>query len=44
MKAIVILYDTLCRRFLSPYGCKAVATPNMARLADKREERLSRME
>jgi len=35
VKAIVILYDTLCRRFLSTYGCDSVATPNMARLAEK---------
>ena len=33
MKAIVILFDTLCRRFLAPYGAAALATPNMTRLA-----------
>lgn len=35
MKAIVILFDTLCRRFLPAYGCEAVNTPNMTRLAQK---------
>ena len=35
MKAIVILFDTLCRRFLPPYGNSAIATPNMDRLARK---------
>ncbi len=35
MKAIVILFDTLCRRFLPVYGCEAVNTPNMTRLAEK---------
>ena len=29
MKAIVVLFDTLCRRFLSPYGSDKIATPNM---------------
>ncbi len=35
MKAIVILSDTLCRRFLEPYGCTAVKTPNISRIAEK---------
>ncbi|MBN1581903.1 MAG: sulfatase [Anaerolineae bacterium] len=35
MKAIVILFDTLCRRFLSPYGSAKITTPNMVRLAEK---------
>ena len=35
MKAIVILFDTLCRRFLPAYGCEAVNMPNMSRLAQK---------
>jgi len=35
MKAIVILFDTLCRYYLSPYGAEKIATSNMARLAEK---------
>ena len=35
MKAIVILFDTLCRYFLSPYGAEKITTPNMVRLAEK---------
>jgi arylsulfatase A-like enzyme len=35
VKAIVILFDTLCRHFLDPYGCKEITTPNMTRLAEK---------
>ena len=35
MKAIVILFDTLCRYFLSPYGNEIITTPNMDRLAAK---------
>jgi len=35
MKAIVILFDTLCRHFLGPYGCEEVMTSNMSRLAEK---------
>jgi len=34
-KAIVILADTVCRRFLSTYGNTAIATPNLQRLADR---------
>lgn len=34
MKAIVILFDTLCRRFLPTYGCDAILAPNMSRLAE----------
>lgn len=33
MKAIMITYDSLNRRFLSPYGCDWVKTPNFDRLA-----------
>lgn len=33
MKAIMITYDSLNRRFLSPYGCDWVKTPNFNRLA-----------
>ena len=35
MKAIVILFDTLCRRFLPSYGNEQITTPNMVRLAEK---------
>lgn len=35
MKAIMVMYDTLCRRFLEPYGCDWVKTPNFNRLAEK---------
>ena len=35
MKAIVILFDTLCRRFLPAYGNERITTPNMVRLAEK---------
>ena len=35
MKAIVILFDTLCRRFLPAYGNERIRTPNMVRLAEK---------
>ena len=35
MKAIVILFDTLCRYYLSSYGAEKITTPNMARLAEK---------
>lgn len=35
MKAIMITYDSLNRRFLSPYGCDWVQTPNFDRLAEK---------
>lgn len=35
MKAIVILFDTLCRRFLPAYGNSAITTPNMDRLASR---------
>lgn len=34
MKAVMVMYDTLCRDFLSPYGCSWVETPNFARLAE----------
>ena len=35
MKAIMIMFDSLNRRMLSPYGCDWVKTPNFARLAQK---------
>lgn len=33
MKAIVVMFDTLNRRYLAPYGCDWVKTPNFSRLA-----------
>ena len=33
MKAIMVMYDTLARNFLEPYGCDWVQTPNFTRLA-----------
>lgn len=33
MKAILLLFDSLNRRFLEPYGCTETATPNFTRLA-----------
>lgn len=33
MKAIMVMYDTLCRNFLQPYGNEWVHTPNFERLA-----------
>lgn len=35
MKAIVVMFDSLNRRFLPPYGCDWVQAPNFARLAEK---------
>lgn len=35
MKAIMILFDSLNRHFLSPYGCDWIKTPNFQRLADR---------
>lgn len=34
MKAIMVMYDTLCRHFLQPYGNDWVKTPNFKRLAE----------
>ena len=33
MKAIMVMYDSLCRRYLSVYGCRDIRTPNFERLA-----------
>lgn len=33
MKTIMVMFDSLNRRFLSPYGCGTVYTPNFDRLA-----------
>lgn len=35
MKAIMVLFDTLNRRMLPPYGCDWVHAPNFQRLAEK---------
>ncbi len=35
MKAIMIMFDTLKKNYLAPYGCDWVHTPNFKRLAEK---------
>ncbi len=35
MRCITLMFDTLNRRHLSPYGCDWVHTPNFQRLADR---------
>ena len=35
MRAIMLMFDTLNRRMLSPYGCDWTKTPNFQRLAEK---------
>lgn len=35
MKAIMVMFDSLNRRFLEPYGCQETITPNFLRLAQK---------
>ncbi|MFP4520933.1 MAG: sulfatase [Fibrobacterota bacterium] len=35
MKAIMVMFDSLNRHMLSPYGCDRVKTPNFDRLASK---------
>ena len=35
MRVIQILFDTLCRRMLAPYGCDWTHTPNLKRLAEQ---------
>lgn len=35
MKAIMVMYDSLCRKMLSPYGCDWISTPNFQRLAER---------
>lgn len=35
MKTIMVMFDTLNRRFLQPYGCEKTITPNFLRLAEK---------
>ena len=34
MKAIMIMYDSLNRHMLAPYGCEWTKTPNFERLAE----------
>ena len=35
MKAIMIMYDSLNRHMLAPYGCEWTKTPNFERLAER---------
>ncbi len=35
MKAIMVMFDTLNRRMLPPYGCDWIHAPNFARLAER---------
>ena len=35
MKAIMVMYDSLNREMLEPYGCNWTKTPNFRRLAEK---------
>lgn len=35
MKVIMVLFDSLNRNFLEPYGCKETITPNFKRLSEK---------
>lgn len=35
MKAVMVMYDSLCRNFLESYGCDWTHTPNFKRLAEK---------
>ena len=35
MRAITIMYDSLNKGFLNPYGCKSTYTPNFQRLAER---------
>ena len=35
MKAIMVMYDSLNRHFLEPYGCDWTKTPNFSRLAQR---------
>ena len=34
MRCVMVMFDSLCRRFLEPYGCTDTFTPNFARLAE----------
>jgi arylsulfatase A-like enzyme len=35
MKAILLMYDSLNRHMLPPYGCEWVHAPNFTRLAER---------
>ena len=35
MKVVMVMFDSLSKRFLEPYGCDFVSTPNFKRLAEK---------
>ena len=35
MRAIVVMYDTLNRKFLPPYGAEGIQAPNFAGLAQQ---------
>lgn len=35
MRAVMVMFDSLNRRFLEPYGCEFTQTPNFRRLAEK---------
>ena len=35
MKAIMVMFDSLNRHMLEPYGCDWVPTPNFGRLAER---------
>ncbi|MCM1064255.1 MAG: sulfatase [Eubacterium sp.] len=35
MKVIMVMYDSLCRKMLEPYGCDWIKTPNFTRLAQR---------
>ncbi|KKL67321.1 hypothetical protein LCGC14_2136140 [marine sediment metagenome] len=35
MKAVMVMFDSLNRRFLPPYGCRDVVAPNFERLAER---------
>jgi arylsulfatase A-like enzyme len=35
VRAIMLMFDSLCRRFLPPYGCDWVKAPNFRRLAER---------
>ncbi|MDF2541310.1 MAG: sulfatase [Herbinix sp.] len=35
MKAIMVMFDSLNKRFLNPYGCQWTKTPNFQRLAER---------
>ena len=34
MKAVMLMFDSLNRHFLEPYGCSSTVTPNFSRLAE----------